>query len=293
MATEASRSSLLLALPDPCLLAVLQCCAADDQRSLCSAARAHSRLHQAAVLALRSITVVVTKQAQADHVLRYLEKHAKHVDSLELEDGERYGPNMVLGSLPKNLRLRSLQLAKWTLQEGCLQCELGLLGEVSALRQLCLRHCEVSDSMADVLAAALWRLPAGLEHLCISGLSIADRSIHIDMNSPARTLQQLQGLTYLELGDLKLPGTDPTHKSVQALTRLRDLRLDDVGNNITTASMLSGMHDLTRLELSEVRSWSQVPWPAKLSCSICTCTFTKQMQESWHSCCPICGTCCS
>jgi hypothetical protein len=202
------------------------------------------------VLALRSITVVVTKQAQADGVLRYLEKHAKHVDSLELEDGEKYGPNVVLNPLPTDLRLRSLQLAKWTLQQGVLQGELGPLGEVSALKQLCLRHCELQDGMADVLAATLWRLPAGLEHLCIGTLSIAGRAIDIDLTFPARVLQQLQGLTYLELADLKLPGTDPTLQSLSTLTRLRDLRVEDVGDSTTiTASMLSNMHDLTRLEL--------------------------------------------
>ena len=253
VASEGSRSPLLLALPDPCLLAVLQCCAADDQRSLCSAARANSRLHQAAVLALRSITVVVTKHAQADCVLRYLEKHAKHVDSLELEGGVKFG-RTALGALPMDLRLRSLHLDKWQLQGVGLQGKLGPLGEVSALKQLCLRHCEVLDGMADVLAATLLRLPAGLEHLCISGLH---RSTNIDMDFAARVIQQLQGLTYLELADLKLPAVDPVRgqaspalQSLRSLTQLRDLRLDDVRDDMTiTASMLSGMRDLTRLEL--------------------------------------------
>jgi hypothetical protein len=45
-----------LELPDPCLLAVLQHCA-DDPGSLCSAARAHSRLHQAAVMVCGSVTL--------------------------------------------------------------------------------------------------------------------------------------------------------------------------------------------------------------------------------------------
>jgi hypothetical protein len=48
----------LLQLPDACLLAVLQCCA-DEPCSLFSAARAHSRLHQAAVLAASSISFVL------------------------------------------------------------------------------------------------------------------------------------------------------------------------------------------------------------------------------------------
>jgi hypothetical protein len=58
MASKEPAPSLLLALPDPCLVAVLRCCAADSQCSLFNAARAHSRLRQAAVLALRSITTV-------------------------------------------------------------------------------------------------------------------------------------------------------------------------------------------------------------------------------------------
>jgi hypothetical protein len=63
MAIEESAPCLLLELPDPCLLAVLQCCAADDLRSLLCAATAHSRLHQAAFAALRSITAVVRQQS--------------------------------------------------------------------------------------------------------------------------------------------------------------------------------------------------------------------------------------
>jgi hypothetical protein len=58
----------LIDLPDPCLLAVLRCCAV-DQRSFSSAARAHSRLHQAAVVALNTITAVVDKEQQLSNVL--------------------------------------------------------------------------------------------------------------------------------------------------------------------------------------------------------------------------------
>lgn len=73
-AEEAAVS--LVQLPDACLLAVMRCCAADPDspRSVCSAARTHSRLHQAAVEALSSITARVDQQ-QADSVVRYLAKH--------------------------------------------------------------------------------------------------------------------------------------------------------------------------------------------------------------------------
>jgi hypothetical protein len=54
MASDDDSATQLLALPNPCLLAVMQCCA-DDSRSLLGAATAHSRLQRAAVEALSSI----------------------------------------------------------------------------------------------------------------------------------------------------------------------------------------------------------------------------------------------
>ena len=51
----------LLQLPDPCLLAVLRCC---DTRSKCSAASAHSRLHEAAAAALTSITLDASRRSK-------------------------------------------------------------------------------------------------------------------------------------------------------------------------------------------------------------------------------------
>jgi hypothetical protein len=54
----------LLALPDASLVAVVRCCAANDQRSLHNMAQAHSRLHQAAVEALGSIKLQVSQPDQ-------------------------------------------------------------------------------------------------------------------------------------------------------------------------------------------------------------------------------------
>jgi hypothetical protein len=73
--------SWLLQLPDPCLVAVLRCCA-DDPCSLFSAARAHSRLHQAAVLAASSISTVLHDQQQLDSVLLYLNSHDQHISGI-------------------------------------------------------------------------------------------------------------------------------------------------------------------------------------------------------------------
>jgi hypothetical protein len=49
-----------------------------------NAARAHSRLHRAAVAALSSITTVVLQQQKLDGVIRYLERYGEHVKSFEL-----------------------------------------------------------------------------------------------------------------------------------------------------------------------------------------------------------------
>jgi hypothetical protein len=73
----------LLQLPERCLVTVLRCCAGDP-RSVCSAARAHSRLHQAAVEALKSITAEVN-QKQLDNLMGvYLNSHGQHSDSIIL-----------------------------------------------------------------------------------------------------------------------------------------------------------------------------------------------------------------
>lgn len=53
--------------------------------SLFSAARAHSRLHQAAVLAASSVKAILKQQQKADSVLRYLANHGQHVDSIDIQ----------------------------------------------------------------------------------------------------------------------------------------------------------------------------------------------------------------
>jgi hypothetical protein len=157
-----AESSLLLALPDPCLLRVLQCCAADDYRSLFNAARAHSRLHQAAVVALRSIKKQVSPQ-QISGIMVYLGKHGQHMNSLDLRGD---GSLNLLCHLPQQLRLSSLQLRGFSLQlqpANGLSGVLGAAAAVAALKQLRLDSCRVNDAgAAAALAATLSQLPAGL-----------------------------------------------------------------------------------------------------------------------------------
>jgi hypothetical protein len=84
-----SQYSLLHELPDPCLLAILSCLT-EEPRSRFSAALAHSKLHQAAVLALKdaapsSIEAVLDKQQEVKGMLLYMEQHGQNASSISLE----------------------------------------------------------------------------------------------------------------------------------------------------------------------------------------------------------------
>ena len=251
-----SAPCLLLALPDACLQAVMQCCAG-DQRSLFSAARAHSRLHQA-VAALRSVTAVMRYQQHVDDVLLYLGKHGQHVNTLDFKSNQELEDDHVitvsLRQLPFQSQFSSLQL-------GCLCLQLqprdgwqGILGPsraaaVAALKQLRFENCMLLDDTSDEqLTAALSLLPAGLEHLSIDGFYTKTRF-------PTAVLQQLQQLTYLGLHFVHIvPPSDSSNplQPMQALTRLRDLRLqpeqlENGDEPQVTASMFSGMQHLTRV----------------------------------------------
>jgi hypothetical protein len=239
----------LVDLPDPCLLAVLRCLAYDPV-SLFSAARAHSRLHQAAVVALSIITVMhKTQQQLDDSLLPYLGKHGQHIDSMVLQGhlvtrwGQDPAKQLQLQQLPTNLQLTSLQLDRCNVQLQPGNGFQGVLKPGLPLKQLQLgTHCTLLDE-AGGLAAALHQL-AVLENLSVS------------VSSPfvaTAVLQQVQQLTYLDLhcqleGDFRYDGT--SLQPLQAMTRLADLRVGGYPNHRFTADMLSGLCSLTRLALT-------------------------------------------
>jgi hypothetical protein len=180
----AGSSSFLLQLPDPCLLAMLQCCTS-DLRSLFSAARAHPRLHQAAAVALSSISVdSVTQQQQVDGLLRYLTAHAEHVNYLKV--GPPHPPHHIdlnlawdpttLCQLPSSLKLRSLKLTYMNVQLQPGDGSQGLLRPGLALTRLQLSFCMLLDR-EEGLIAALSQLP-GLQHLSITHMAI-NQSINV------------------------------------------------------------------------------------------------------------------
>jgi hypothetical protein len=249
---SAQESSMLLQLPDPCLLAVLQCCA-DDPRSLFSAARSHSRLHQAAVLALRSITAVLRHQQQVDSVVLYVSKYGQRTDSINLA-GTNKDVTYILRQLPHNLQLSQLKFDRFCLQLGPGHGFRGVLGAsmATAIKQLQLIDCWLHDS-TDGLAAALSQLTS-LEHLIVAR-KINDQGIYTCISTTV--LQQLQRLTYLELVEVNLHGADhdpfdkdePAADFLQPLTRLVGLRLAVAGLDITASNLSSACH-LTRLGLT-------------------------------------------
>ena len=199
----------LLQLPDAFLLAILQCCA-DNQRSLFSAARAHSRLHQAAVLAASSIMVELKeadtvdtvhktlkqRRQQTNSVLRYLRKHGQHVSSINIP------ADLCLGSvifslqwLPQHMcKLQSLTANNLRLQLQPGRGYQGVLRAGMPLQQLCLDHCELLDG-DEGLAAALSLLPE-LQHLSIKGCGSGSMQKGVVYSDVVYSLQQL---TYLEL----------------------------------------------------------------------------------------------
>jgi hypothetical protein len=112
----------LLRLPDPCLVEVLSYCAG-DRRILYSAARAHSRLHQAAaVVDLSSITANVNQQQLDSLVEVYLWRHGQRIDSLsllgDLQPARGQHPSVLLNRLPicVHLQLASLTCERLRIQ---------------------------------------------------------------------------------------------------------------------------------------------------------------------------------
>jgi hypothetical protein len=183
-----------------------------------------------------------------DSVLLYLDKHVQHVDSIQLTGVERGFIN--LPYLPQNLQLSSLQLEHLHVQLEPRNGSHVLLGAatLAALKQLCLKDCKLWRDGNKQLAATLSQLPAALEHLSINHVLANGMWVNIS----TEVLQRLQQLTYLELARCSLKGPvqgQPALQPLQALTLLQDLRICTNSGNIT-ASMLSGTHHLTRLQVS-------------------------------------------
>ena len=261
---------MLLALPDPCLVAVLRYTYGADEYekdapSMFSAARAHSRLHQAAVLAVSSIKAHLMKQQQVDSILLYLTKHGKHILSLEVVgpwDYYRLDSAATLQQLPhQSLQgLSSLCFSHLRLQ---LQPGGGFQGVLTAgapLKELDLSDCSLLDGV-EALAAVLPLLPCLQDLRCSKSFGCSGLGPVGDITKPPKcfphnsTLQKLQQLTCLSLTGYALeePG-GPQH--LQRLTNLQELYLDGKALPIVKAGMLSGLQQLVAFGLHGDNSMS-------------------------------------
>jgi hypothetical protein len=250
--TAGESASYLPELPDPCQLKVLQYLRADnDNRSLCSAARAHSRLHQAAVQVLTSIKSDISGQQQLNNFLYFLKTQGQHVDCIDLTGNSLLRP--VVGNhiiqFPHSLRLSILKLNSLDV--------LGAPALAATLKQLCLKDCTLTDGddRDCKLTEALQQL-TGLEHLSIVRVKSYKNDFEAALSTPF--LQQLQQLTYIEFVSVWLQSPRIYElQPLEALTRLADLRLDASSDMFhshgyyMTASVLPSAHNLTRLMLSK------------------------------------------
>ena len=160
------QSCLLHELPDPCLEAILSCFT-EEPRSLFSAALAHPRLHQAAVLALKdtapsSIRVELCQRQDVKGMLLYMEQHGQNASSISLQ-GSSTANTVTLKELPhsKLQGLSRLELSRMSLQlsnpRSCryhwhsdatgLADAMGVLGGDVPLKQLKLASCTFLDDI--------------------------------------------------------------------------------------------------------------------------------------------------
>jgi hypothetical protein len=190
----------------------------------------------------------------------FLSKHGRHVRNISLRG--RYETTVIQLQLHSNLQLISLQI-----DNACVQLyPTGMPGIAgfTDLKKLRLQECNLLGdpfSLNGIVAVAMWQLPAELEHLSLDCCSPPYYREHLEF--PAHAFRRLQQLTYLKFGYVIVFEASPAPQSLEVLTKLVDLRLEFIhgpgpsGESSTccpetvTASMMSGMRDLTHLELCQ------------------------------------------
>jgi Leucine-rich repeat (LRR) protein len=240
---------LLVQLPDLCLLAILERMA-NEPRSLFSAARAHSKLHQTAVLALRNISTKVRSQGQLHSLLLYLgkKKQQEAVQRLRLWG---IGAGLQLRQLPCQLKLDSLDISSIDVQ---LQPGNGFVGVMQSQKHLKKLRLSQVVVLGEELQLSL------LDGNQLQHLELAPALPGIPYR-PFLAIEQLQKqqqeqLTYLELAGVPLKCAGQDINSLQflaAFDQLLDLRLMGSSYYDLPTGVLAKLTKLQRLELT-VRS---------------------------------------
>jgi hypothetical protein len=147
---------------------------------------------------------------KVNSLLLYLSHHGQHINSLDVRHSSGY-KRVSLQELPPGLQLDSLCLENMAVQLYPGSSRRGVLEALAALTQLQLLECCLTDVGCARLGGALQQLPK-LRHLqvvCMKpnvGATCSKDPFVVNSG----VLQQLQGLTYLELEhcDLNLPTSD-------------------------------------------------------------------------------------
>jgi hypothetical protein len=218
-------------------------------QTLFQAARAHSRLHQAAAVVMTDIQAHI-KQQDINSLLLYVQRHSQHIRSITVT-----GFMVSLFELPLCPQLRQLSFEGMDVQLCAGTEHQGVLAANTALQQLQLLSCGLLDYTAS-LAAALQQLPL-LQQLVVIRCRSPTRE-HDLLNCwadpcwqfPGGALHGLQQLTSLELHG----GWRDQSKVLQHLCHLTNLEelhlLEGEPPAVTvTAQMLSQLSGLTRLQL--------------------------------------------
>jgi len=256
---ESSESSMLLQLPDHLLCHVLQQLRLDCQ-SVCSAARAHSRLHKAAVAAMSSICA--KGKHAADSLQQYLTRHGDKVSNVSAqhvvfrvacykEDLPQLRQQLPICNRLEVLSLQDCQVQLAASATG----RPGLLQAAPQLTKLHFQNCILHDTTVS-LKAVLQQLPH-LQHLA------AAYSVYGPFADGV--LQGLTGLTYLSLHGLTSTccsasdrrshcGWSATSKPIQlehirSMKQLRGLKLNNFDEHVS-AETFSGLEHLTLLQLT-------------------------------------------
>jgi hypothetical protein len=186
----------------------------------------------------------VPEQQQIDSVLLYLTHHGQHIDSIDLDGLHN---SAFLEQLPHR-KLQGLSSLICNRMRLLVQPWVGFQhesGGMAPLKKLQLDHCTLHGRQ-EGLAEALSLLPE-LQHLSFVGNSFDGPGF---APFPCSALPLLQEVTYLELACCVVLDPDGLHH-LQVLTRLQDLRLVRLCVDTIQASMLSGLHHLTRLHVGE------------------------------------------
>jgi hypothetical protein len=179
-------------------------------RSLFSAARAHSRLHQAAILAASSIKAVVPYQNELDSALLYLTQYGQHVNSLDVMYNFSWADQPTLCQLPHNKLqgLTSLKCDNLSLQLQPRTLSPGVLWAGAPLKRLNIKDCVFCEWEEGLAALSLL---TDLQHLSFSRnhyLHRRRRPVDYFVAFPFSVLRPLQQLTYFKLKDSQLQDDD-------------------------------------------------------------------------------------